>query len=88
MLLQRRSNLAATSVGGRYVLSGGGTTDVNGGNVGISRSNVVDIYDGETGMWSVQTLSEGRCCLGAAGGTTTAVFLGGGAGTTADIFTF
>jgi len=86
--VQRRSNLAITSVGGRYVLIGGGTTDVDPLPLGVTRSTVVDVYDGKLDTWTTAQLSEGRCCLGAAGGNDTAVFLGGGCGTTADILTF
>ena len=58
------------------------------------RSNVVDIFDAQTGSWSNASLSgDGRCCLGAAGGNTSFAFFGGQAnqplgGDVADVFTF
>jgi hypothetical protein len=135
-LSQRRSNLAACAVGGRYVLFGGGTSDINvtsaeqslqqqqrkssleagSGGGPLVRTTAVDIYDGKLNKWSTAKLGQGetfiafsnvtllhflvltkvvaftfilgRCCLGAAGDETTAVFLGGGSGTVADIFRF
>ena len=90
-LSQRRSNLAITSVGGRYAVIGGGTTDVGEeerGFVGISRSDAVDVYDAKTNAWSVLKLSAGRCCLGAAGGNLSAAFCGGTVGQLCDVFTF
>ena len=92
ILSQRRSNLAATSVGGRWAVFGGGTSDV-GISGGLVRSDVVDIYDGLNGEWQVATLQHGRCCLGAAGTDKLAVFLAGAcdspaAPQVADVFTF
>jgi hypothetical protein len=52
-LSQRRSNLAAATIGTRYALFAGGTTDAEGG---VSRSTHVDIFDGETGEWSTDSL--------------------------------
>ena len=86
-LSERRSNLAATSVGDRWVLFIGGTTDVSplpGGKV--RRSDAVDIYDAHTGAWATTRLSSGRCCLGAAGEATTAAVLG--SGSMVDVFSF
>lgn len=86
-LSQRRSNLAACSVGSRYALFAGGTTDAEGG---LSRSTHVDIFDGETGMWSNASLEIGRCCL-ACGGTLdggAGVCAGGIAPNIADVFSF
>ena len=87
-LSQRRSNLAVTCVGGRYVLFGGGTSEVPDPTLTNIKSNVVDIYDGLTQTWSVAKLSEARCCLGAGATENTAVFFGGGSGSIADIFEF
>jgi len=91
ILSQRRSNLAAASVGRRWAVFGGGTTDV-GISGGLERSDVVDIYDGHTGEWHVAKLQHGRCCLGAAGTGKLAVFLAGACESpvpqVADVFTF
>ena len=100
-LSQRRSNLAATSVAGRYAIFGGGSTDLPNPHgvqvVGndqdrrpeIGRSNVVDIYDAQTEKWSQVLLSgDGRCCLGAAGGNRSFAFFGGSQPAVADVFEF
>ena len=98
-LSQRRSNLAAASVGGRYAVFGGGSSDAPNPPAAaagfaspraplIGRSNVVDIYDGVARTWSSARLSgSGRCCLGAAGGNTTFAFVGGSTPGLADVFT-
>lgn len=53
----------------------------------LTRSNVVDIYDAQTGSWSNATLSGvGRCCLGATGGNTSFAFFGGSTPDIADVF--
>jgi hypothetical protein len=98
-LSQRRSNLAATSVAGRYAIFGGGSSDLPNPHavqlVGrdqdrrpeIGRSNVVDIYDAQTEQWSQVSLSgDGRCCLGAAGGNRSFAFFGGSQPDVADVF--
>ena len=88
-LSQRRSNLAITNVGGRFALIGGGTTDAPAtADASISRSDVVDVYDSITNAWSVLKMSASRCCLGAAGGNSSAAFCGGTVGQLCDLFTF
>lgn len=95
VLSQRRSNLAATAVGDRWIVIAGGTSDLpssgsgsGGGGADIYRSTAVDIFDTTTREWSTSRLGAGRCSLGAAGGNRTAVFLGGSVGTAVDIFGF
>lgn len=78
-LSERRSNLAATTVGDRWVLFIGGTTDVDPPpGAGIRRSSAVDVFDALSGGWRTLTLSSGRCCLGASGGANMAAILGSG----------
>ena len=87
-LAQKRSNLAATSVGGRYAVFSGGTDDGNSSAKVISRSSMVDIYDGVLDKWTTATLGSARCCLGAAGGNHTAAMAGGDVNGGADVFIF
>ena len=69
-LSQARAELAATSVGNK-VLFAGGRVDVAGA------SNVVDIYDSDTGLWSTATLSQARWGVSATTVGTKALFAGG-----------
>jgi len=76
-LSQERSNLAAASVGGRFAIFAGGTTDAAAG-VGLGRSNRVDIFDGVAGSWSTAAMEYGACCNTATGNANTAAVFGGG----------
>ena len=89
VLAQKRSNLAAASVGGRFAVFGGGTDDGDNATKAVSRSAMVDVFDGDSGAWSTATLGAARCCLGAAGGNRSVAMVGGSDGFgAADVFTF
>ncbi len=75
-LSQPRSQLAATSVGGKAFFAGGVT--------GITASDRVDIFDSGTGQWTTAALSEPRADLAAASVGTKALFAGGTGTTTLD----
>ena len=112
-LSQERSNGAAASVGGRYALFVGGSTDVgcepasasaSGGvglgeqdlftaehpktSLGIGRSSVVDVFDGESVTWATTSMAVGRCCVGAAGTTTLSAAAAWGSLPIVDIWEF
>ena len=72
VLSQARGAFAATAVGHRAFFAGGGAA----GNL----SDVVDIYDADTDMWSTATLSQGREMLAATTVGSKALFAGGKAG--------
>ncbi len=69
-LSQARSRLAATSVGSKAIFAGGEF------NI-TKRSDVVDIYDADTGLWSTATLSQARSDLAATTTKGLAMFAGG-----------
>ena len=87
-LSQERSNLAAASVGDRYAIFAGGTSDVALGEGGaLSRSSVVDIFDGTAGSWTTAAMEYGACCNAATGNANTAAVFGGGS-TVVDLYNF
>jgi len=87
-LSQERSNLAAASVGGRYAIFAGGTSDVAAAaGYEITRSSVVDIFDGVAGSWSTAAMQNGACCNAAAGNANAAAVFGGGS-SVVDLFAF
>ena len=79
--------VSATSVGSKVFFTGG----YNGSGVGNVNSNVVDIYDTSTGVWSTATLSQARNYLAATSAGNQAFFAGGagtsGVSNVADIYT-
>ncbi len=65
-------HLAATTAGNKAFFAGGY------GNSGVS--NVVDIYDGDSGLWLTSSLSQARYDLAAASAGGQAIFAGGRTG--------
>ena len=87
-LSQERSNFAAASVGDRYAIFAGGTSDVAAAaGYAITRSNVVDIFDGVADSWSSSAMQTGACCNAATGTANTAAVFGGGSAVV-DLFAF
>ena len=74
MLAQGRGFIAATSVGNKALFAGGRTTQSK------SFSDVVDIYDADTGSWSTAWLLEARSFMAATCVGDKAFFAGGGNG--------
>ncbi len=74
-LSEGRTWLAATTVGNKAIF-GGGIISFDGNP--FVHSDVVDIYDADTGTWSTASLSEPRGLLGAASVGDRAFFGGGG----------
>jgi len=72
-LSQARHDLAATTAGNKAIFAGGRTC----GAGGSCASNVVDIYDLETGLWSTTTLSQPREGLASTTVGNKAFFAGG-----------
>jgi hypothetical protein len=58
-LSEGRGFIAATSVADKALFAGGRTTQ------SLSFSDVVDIYDADTGIWSTANLSEARSFIAA-----------------------
>ncbi len=79
MLSKRRSSFAATSVGTKAIFAGGykGTADL-----ADQLSDVVDIYDATTELWTTTTLSQSRDGLAATTAGDQAFFAGGLTNTT------
>ncbi len=70
-LSEARYRLTATTVGGKALFAGG----IRSGEDFIS--NVVDIYDTDTGLWTTSTLSQARYSLDATTVGNKAMFAGG-----------
>ncbi len=74
-LSQRRHALAATTVGNLAFFAGGSVQESYSSTPYLS--DVIDIYDAETGLWSTDKLSEARCSLAATTVGDSAMFAGG-----------
>jgi hypothetical protein len=73
-LSQGRDSLAATTVGSKVIFAGGHYCTFSGGDY---ESDVVDIYDTDTGLWSTARLSQARESLAATTVGNKALFAGG-----------
>ena len=72
-----RVELSAASVGGKVLFAGGMNADWNGVDYTCLPMDVVDIYDVNTGTWSVAALTEAREGMASAVLGTKAYFAGG-----------
>ena len=76
-LSQARFDLAATTVGSKALFAGGDSGWVSGCIVYFEPSDVVDIYDTATDLWTTATLSQARTGLAATSVGSKAMFAGG-----------
>ncbi len=75
-LSQPRGFLCATSIGNYAMFAGGGNT---------AASNIVDMWNNETNIWTTATLSQGRTGCGAASAGKLALFGGGNNGADSNV---
>ncbi len=81
-LSQARDNLSVTTVGTKAIFAGGVFDDANGY---AKASDIVDIYDAATGLWSTAMLSQARSFATAVSVGDLAIFAGGDSGSTPTI---